>query len=112
MNPVLSQIPKAQEAFTQATSSWDNVDTTDLLLAANTAIKQAIDAGGLICQIGNITDIKLAEKAALELQELGYNTSVVSGGMAMDGQGGYKPISVLVINWKWMPSNSRDRYTV
>jgi hypothetical protein len=112
MNPVLSQLPKAQEAYVNTVKNWSDVDTTPILLEANKLIQGAVQCGNMAFQIPNLVDIRAAEKAALELQELGYSTTVVHSGMAPDGQGGFKPLAAIQVNWKYMPANIRDTYTV
>ncbi len=112
MNPILSQIPKAQDAYIKTVRNWTDVDTTDILVAAGKMIEGAVDAGQMAFQIPNISDLRVAEKAAIELQDLGYNTCVVGSGMAPDGLGGFKPLAALQVNFKYLPNNTRDGYTV
>jgi hydroxymethylpyrimidine/phosphomethylpyrimidine kinase len=111
MNPVLTQLPKAQEAYMATLQNWTEVDTNELLLAANTAINAAIAKGILCVNLGNISDTRQAEKAAIELQEIGYRAVVVSGGHSQQPDGSFKALTAIHINWKMMPENTRDGYT-
>lgn len=112
MNPILTQIIKAQDAYRETVSGWTDVDSTEALLAAEKMIKEAISRGQLATGLGGITDPRIADKLAIELQELGYNTGMVSGGQAQQPDGTIKNLWAVTINWKWMPGNSRDNYTV
>jgi len=111
MNAVLTHLPRAQDAYTATVAAWSGTDTTAILLLANDLIKQAIERGQFTVHVINIVDIKLAEKAAVELQEIGYSTGVTQGGNMQVGDS-LKPTYVVTINWRWMPSNSRDSFTV
>ncbi len=112
MNSVLTQLPKAQDAYMDTLSHWTEVDTGPILIACDTAIRRAISEGRLATGVGNIDDIRMAEKAAVELQEIGYRAIVVSGGYAPQLDGSQKPLMALNINWKNMPESTRDAYTV
>ncbi len=111
MNPVLTQLTKAQEAYMQVVQGWTDVDTTDVLLSADAAIKAHVLKGLLVAGIGGIADIRVAEKAAIELQELGYAVSTCQTGFAPQPDGSQKPLFGININWRYMPANSRDLYT-
>lgn len=112
MNPVLTQLPKAQDAYMAVIAKWAEIDTSTQLLAANTAINDAIAKGQLSTHIAGIEDCRLAEKVAIELQELGYNTACVSGGHMQQPDNSIKPLFAVTIGFKWMPHNARDGYTV
>jgi len=114
MNPVLTQLPKAQEAYMAVLDQWAaaGIDTTSQLLEANNAIRTAIAKGYLGAHVNGMEDVRVAEKLAIELAELGYNTACVSGGQIQKEDGSIRPVHAVTINLKWMPANCRDRYTV
>ena len=105
MNPVLTQLPKAQEAYMATLQNWADVDTNELLLSANTAINAAIAKGVLCVNLGNISDMRQAEKAAIELQEIGYRAVVVSGGHSQQPDASFNALTANHINWKLMPKS-------
>ncbi len=112
---ILTQIVKAQEAFQQTTQKYAETDTTDILLRADTAIKEAVGQGYFGAQIGGIMDHFVAEKAAIQLSELGYATVVNQSGVApIEGgaPGATRPVLVINLSWKYMPQNTRDAWTV
>lgn len=114
MNPVLTELPKAQEAFTQSTTSeaWLAVDTTDLLRACGESIRECIKRSGLACGIGRVPGLLLAEKAALELESLGYSTSVTEDKPIQQEDGSLMPACKISISFIHMPANKRDAWTV
>lgn len=114
MNPILTQIPKAQEAYNMTLETWESmgVDTAAVLVSAAKNISDAVEKGYLATYIGNIEDMRVAEKAALELQELGYATACISGGQAAQPDGSIRPLSAISVQWKALPANTRDKFTV
>lgn len=112
MSTVLTQLPKAQEAYLASLSQWGDLNTDTQLLEANTAINAAIAKGYLNTHINGIEDVRVAEKVAIQLGELGYNTACVSGGQMPQPDGSIRMVHAVTINWKWWPANARDRYTV
>ncbi len=112
MNPVLTQLPRAQEAYMAATAKWADIDTSTKLLEANTAINDAISKGYLNTYVTGIDNVLVAEKVAIELQELGYCTACVSGGQAPQPDGSSRPLWAVTIGFKWMPGNARDSFSV
>jgi hypothetical protein len=112
INSVLTQLPKAQEAYTASLAQWGDLNTDVQLLEANTAIHAAIAKGHLNTHINGIENVCVAEKVAIELGELGYNTACVSGGHAPQPDGSMRQVHAVTIGWKWLPHNSRDAYTV
>lgn len=114
MNPVLTQLPKAQEAYTAVLDQWTaaGIDTTSQLLEANNAIRTSIAKGYLGAHINGMEEVRVAEKLAIELAELGYNTACVSGGQIQKEDGSIRPVYAVKIDWKFMASNTRDLYTV
>ncbi len=113
-SPLLSQIIKAQDAFEQAVKRYAEIDTSDILLKADVAVKEAIERGHLTTQVSPIFDILVAEKAALQLGELGYVASVFqSGVMPVEGTPGtMKTVLGINLNYKFMPPNTRDAFSL
>lgn len=113
LSPILSQISKAQDAYERSVANWSEVDTKDVLLAANQTIEESIKLGRMATIVPNIADVMVAEKAAIELQGLGYNTGVVGTGQAaLPDNAGFRQLFGVTINWKFMPANTRDGFTV
>lgn len=112
-NSVLSQLIRAQDAYNSVMEKWADIDTSDILLKADAAIKKAIEGGYLTCGIGGIEDLNKVEKAAIELAELGYVAVTMSTGNVLQADNmTLKQTFGIQINWKFMPANSRDKYTV
>lgn len=111
MNPVLTQLLTAQEAYTETVKVWEGVDTTEALLAAAESIKAAIALGRPCCGIGGL-DSAVAEKAAVELTQIGYNARTMDGGARQMPDGTIRQTVGIAINWIYMPSNARDGFTV
>ena len=114
MNPVLTQLPKAQEAYMAVLDQWAaaGIDTTSQLLEANNAIRTAIAKGYLGTHVTGMEEVRMAEKLVIDLAELGYNTACISGGQIQKEDGSIRPVYAVKIDWKFMPANYRDRYTV
>jgi hypothetical protein len=111
-SPVLSQIPKAQDAFMRTIANYANVDTNDLLAKSATLINGAIDAGRLAATLMPIEDPMVAEKLSLQLKELGYATGVVQVGSQGRPDGSTVPVLGVQINWLWSSMPYRDAYSV
>ena len=111
-NTVLTQLPRAQEAYKSTLHAWESVDTTDLLLAMDKAIRGAMEQGSVGRGVGNIPSLPMAEKAAWELEQLGYHAVVNMTGQAPMEGGGYRPLYTVAVNWRFMPPNTRDGYSV
>ena len=114
MNSVLTQLPKAQEAYQDTLAYWvaAGINTATLLVTASTNIREAVAKGLLGTYVGGIEDIRTAEKLAIELAGLGYAANCVANGQAQQPDGSIRPIHAVSICWKWMPANSRDAYTI
>lgn len=111
MNPVLTQLPKAQEAYLQSLANNADVDTTATLVMIAGVIQEGI-ARGSLCSIIHNLDLRVAEKAAIELREIGYHTTTVMSGQAPQGDGSFKQLAGIAVNWCYMPANTRDAYSV
>ena len=111
-NPVLAQLPRAQEAYMSFVEATKEIDTTELLLAANAAIRQGMASRKMATTLRGILDIVAAEKVATELSRIGYNVSVVGDGVQQGSDGVLRQQAMLMINWRWMPANSRDEYSL
>lgn len=114
MNPVLSSVISAQDSYMRSLSVCkDAINTDSVLVAADRAIRDAMDKGQFTCAVHPIEDVRIAELAAIQLAERGYTASVVAAGMVPSGDGsGFKQAVGVQLNWKWLPGNSRDEYTV
>ena len=111
-NPVLTQLPKAQDAFDAVMTAYADVDTTSTLLAINQCIQASVARGQMVTQLGGIEDLRVAEKAAIELQELGYAAQTCNSGQAIQPDGSIRSLFGIVLNWRWMPQNARDAFSV
>lgn len=108
---VISLIPKAQEAFVASKSKAWEADTTELLEAIAAKIKKATEVGRFVVAFGCVPTNE-AEKAAIQLEALGYSTSVTADQPAQKGDGALEARCILTISWLHMPANKRDDYTV
>ncbi len=111
-NSVLSQLIRAQDAYNSVMEKWADIDTNDILLKADGAIKKAIEDGYLTCAIVGIEDLKKLEKAAIQLAELGYVATTMRTQDVPGPDLTIKQTFGIQINWKFMPMNTRDKFTV
>lgn len=101
----------AQEAYSRSLQNLKEVDVTDILIMASNKVEEAINNGGLATYVGPITDFKVAEKAAIELQNnYNYTAGVISGQAIPQQDGSLKPTCYIQLNWKFLPMNTRESY--
>ncbi len=111
MNSIITQLPRAQEAYNQSVAAWADVNTNELLLAVDKGVREASAKGLVVVQIGGIKEIALAEKAGVELSELGYRVTALAQPI-QQGPDGLVQLYYLSITWAYMSDNRRDAYTV
>lgn len=99
----------AQEAFSSSLKKMAFLDTVEIMDKAAEAIGQCIEMGYLCANVGPFTDLLVVEKAALELQDLGYKTHTINMGQ-IHKDGINMQASGIHINWKYMPDNTRENY--
>ena len=114
MNPITTEIPKAQDAYMSTLKAWEEagVDSTAVLLALAVKINACIAQGGLITSLDGIENVAVAEKAAIELRELGYDARTTSGSPVRGEDGSIRVTTGIVVNWVYSPSNTRDKWSV
>ena len=95
----------AQEAYQQALKNI-LVDTTPAMEAAEKAIDSAVALGYLGTVIGPFIPA-MAEKAAIELEKIGYSATVQFSGKYREDN---TPLCNININFKWLPAPSRESY--
>jgi hypothetical protein len=105
---------KAQEAYQQSIQHIQDVDIIDWFIKTENLIKEAAQQGAFAIEVQPIEDLKVAEKIAIQLEsEYGYYTVVLPSGIPIIKEGKmYKQGHMIHINWKNMPSNTRDKFTV
>lgn len=108
---IITEIPTAQETYKDMVAAWADLDTTDLLLACSKFINESKGTGKPSVTIAGISDIRLAEKVAMQLGERGYHT-VVGNGPVETRDGVLTQTYHLWICWILMPLNRRDDPTV
>lgn len=108
---VLEKIPKAQEAYTSAWDVISGTDNTELLEHLATSIPKCVELGRFVAAVGGL-DPRVAEKTGIQLEQLGYSTSVSADQPSRLPDGKLEPRCVLQISWIHMPANKRDSYTV
>jgi hypothetical protein len=111
MNPILTQLPKAQEMYERSMAALADVDTTPLHTFLITHLPEMADKKALCLPIGGI-EAPVAEKTAIELAELGYRTTVVADQPRANPDGSLSPRCLLHINWAYCADNRRDAFTV
>lgn len=105
-------LPKAQEAYDAALANLAFVDTGPFMEAITPLINDAIARGAFVTTLQPLEPL-VAEKAAIELEALGYWAMVYpSNQMIAVGDGSYKPGFMVHVNWKQLPANTRDKFTV
>ena len=87
----------AQEARETTQKKWESIEILDLLLHIDSAIKQAVEQG-VMAVIVNDLPVPVAEKAAWEMEEFGFECTVANGKLF---QG--RSWADLHINWKYRP---------
>jgi len=111
MNPILTQLPKAQEMYEKSVAALADVDTTSLHTFLITHLQEAVAKKALGTSIGGL-EIPMAEKAAMELAELGYKTLVTADQARQNPDGTLTARAYLNINWAYCADNRRDAFTV
>ena len=103
----------AQEAYKNSILNLKDLDTTDLLIRASNQIEDASNQGYFATSIRQIEDIKASEKLAIQLEQVGYNCLVVNDSPKMvEGSNGFINTSGVIINWKTLPANTREDYSI
>lgn len=96
----------AQQAY-EETLKNNFSDTTPILENAEKNIQEAIKFGCFATVIGPY-NVPIAEKAAIEMEKLGYSAIVMGSGRFTQNN---EPLVNIQINWKHLPLNSRESYT-
>lgn len=112
MNNILSELPKAQEAFSGSLSNLDDIDTSPIIVDAGIKIKEAIEKGYFVAQVHGYDNLLQVEKAALQLGELGYSATTCQSGVKPAENNAMQPLYGIQLNWKYMPPNVRDVYSL
>lgn len=92
----------ASEAYAKSQAAMVAINCGDAMLDADRFIRNAM-AKGAMATIVRPLELLVAEKAALELQALGFNTTVVASTIPFVGDS-YE----LQINWKYFPHHTRQ----
>lgn len=95
----------AQQAYEESLRN-NFSDISSIMEIAEKQIDECTKLGCFATLIGSFNPIA-AEKAAIELEKLGYNSLVLGSGR-FDGHG--NPICNIAVNWKNLPSNTRESY--
>ena len=106
---------KAQEAYQQSVEHLQEVNVIDWLIRTENLIKHAVEEGSFATIVQPIEDLKIAEKIALQLESsYGYCTAVLPSGTPIINveDKSFKQGWMLVVNWKQMPLNTRDGFTI
>lgn len=112
---IINEIIRAQDAYNQVIEKYKDVDCNEILFDANEAIKFGISKNSLGCATKAFEDFAAIQKAAIELEKLGYHvapTPTEKKEQLENSQWITKPAYYLYINWKVMPVNSRDEFTI
>ena len=99
----------AQDAFEKAQKQIIHLDTTDVLQKVEERILSAIAFGTMATYSEPILNLPLAEKSALQLQNLGYCVTVLNGPQIIS-DGKPENSAVLSVNWKYVQSGVRESY--
>jgi len=105
---------KAQEAYERSLQKLNEADITEVLAAVEKGINESIEKGGLVTSMYPIEEIKVAERAAIELRDVyGYNVLVLESPTPIRKEdGSFKHGCMLKVDWLYYGSNTRDKFSI
>lgn len=107
------EIPKAQTAYTATREKWESVDIDTEIEEIGKKIYHSIDDGYFMTYSEPIPSILKANKLVHHLEQLGYNTGMISGPEMADPETKSRiPTFRVHANWEMMPINRRDEFSV